>query len=203
MIVRHNFFILLDVLDGPHLLPLHVSLDPAPHDIGETGVVDDSDLVVEAGLTAVAAGVWVINTTHDDAVGAEDVHELPFLSRRGQYPALQSGILAEHLLTSLRVQIFEVIYSVVELENLGLGFIINVGIVFGLELAEISPNLQCEKGMLVHDDLPLLDLSGGKLSLSLVGSLSGDEGRTGGLLLLRVHGLTLALNLFSLEIQNV
>ena len=59
-IVGTDLLVLPDRLDGPHLLPPHVVLDPGPDSVRIAGMVYEGNLMVETGLLAVAGQLYAV-----------------------------------------------------------------------------------------------------------------------------------------------
>ena len=116
-------------------------------------MLDERNL--ETTLSGVAVQILLLTDPH--VVIRKDAEDLAHLIILSFLPELHSGILPDqHLL--------DVVSWVIQLENLGLGLLINAGIVNGLELRETCSVLEGIKRIFFQDGLALLYLPGGKQS---------------------------------------
>ena len=56
VIIEQNLLVLLNDHDGPDLLPPEVSHHPAIHSVGNTGVIEQMDVVVETSFSSLSVG---------------------------------------------------------------------------------------------------------------------------------------------------
>ena len=111
-VADRDLLTLLDVHDGPDLLPLEVVHDPGPGGVGNTRVVDEMDVVVE---TKLSVAVQSRNITDLKVIIVNDPEHLGHFVTFGFLVEQQRGILSDQILSSSSVHLLKVLQGVWQL----------------------------------------------------------------------------------------